>query len=62
METDSSGAEVTVDTAGRSQKKIEEYIRSQLSGDKLSDELRTKEVYGPFTAEAVVIKGKNKPF
>ena len=47
-----------VDTVGRNQKKIEEYIRNQLGEDKLSDELRTKEVYDPFTGEAVVTKGK----
>ena len=48
-----------VDTVGRNQKKIEEYIRNQLSEDKLSDELSRKELYDPFTGEAVV-KGGNK--
>ena len=32
--------------------------RNQLGEDKLSDKLRTKEVYDPFTGEAVVTKGK----
>ena len=47
-----------VDTVGRNQKKIEEYIRNQLSEDKLADELTRKELYDPFTGEAVVERGK----
>ena len=47
-----------VDTVGRNQKNIEEYIRNQLSEDKLSDELSRKELYDPFTGEAVVKGGK----
>ena len=47
-----------VDTVGRKQKNIEEYIRNQLSEDKLSDELSRKELYDPFTGEAVVKGGK----
>ena len=47
-----------VDTVGRKQKKIEEYIRNQLNEDKLSDELSRKELYDPFTGEAVVKGGK----
>ena len=47
-----------VDTVGRNQKKIEEYIRNQLNEDKLSDELSRKELYDPFTGEAVVKGGK----
>ena len=47
-----------VDTVGRNQKKIEEYIRNQLNEDKLSDELSRKELYYPFTGEAVVKGGK----
>ena len=47
-----------VDTVGRNQKKIEEYIRNQLSEDKLSDDISRKELYDPFTGEAVVTRGK----
>ena len=47
-----------VDTVGRKQKKLEEYIRNQLSEDKLSDDLSRKELYDPFTGEAVVKGGK----
>lgn len=47
-----------VDTVGRNQKKLEEYIRNQLSEDKLADELSRKELYDPFTGEAVVKVGK----
>ena len=47
-----------VDTVGRNQKKIEEYIRNQLSEDKLSDDISRKELYVPFTGEAVVTRGK----
>ena len=35
-----------VDTAGRNQKKIDEYIRNQLSEDKLSNEIGLRPVYG----------------
>ena len=47
-----------VDTVGKNQKRIAEYIRAQLSEDKLSDEIRVKELYDPFTGEAVVKKGR----
>ena len=47
-----------VDTVGKNQKRITEYIRAQLSEDKLSDEIRVKELYDPFTGEAVVKKGR----
>ena len=47
-----------VDTVGRNQKKIEEYIRNQLNEDKLSDEFSRKELYDAFTGEAVVKGGK----
>ncbi len=50
-----------VDTVGRKQRKIEEYIRNQLSEDKLSDDLSRKELYDPFTGEAVVKEAKGKP-
>ena len=47
-----------VDTVGRNRKKIEEYIRNQLSEDKLSDDISRKELYDLFTGEAVVTRGK----
>ena len=47
-----------VDTVGRNQKKIEEHIRNQLSEDKLTDDISRKELYDPFTGEAVVTRGK----
>jgi len=47
-----------VDTVGRNQKRIAEYIRAQLSEDKVVDELSLKEMYDPFTGEAVVREGK----
>lgn len=34
-----------IDTVGRKQKKVEDYIRKQLNEDKLSYELRRKELY-----------------
>ena len=45
-------------TVGRDQRRIEEYIRNQLSEDKLSDDLSRKELYDPFTGEAVVTGGR----
>ena len=47
-----------VDTVGRNQKRIAEYIRAQLSEDKVVDEMSLKEMYDPFTGEAVVREGK----
>ena len=46
-----------MDTVGRNQKRIAEYIRAQLSEDKVADELSLKEMYDPFTGEAVVREG-----
>ena len=46
-----------VDTVGRNQKRIVEYIRAQLLEDKVNDEMTTKEMYDPFTGEAVVREG-----
>lgn len=46
-----------VDTVGRNQKKIAEYIRNQLMEDKLEDQLTLKELIDPFTGESVE-KGK----
>ena len=47
-----------VDTVGRNQKRIAEYIRTQLSEDRINDEQSLKEMYDPFTGEAVVREGK----
>ena len=46
-----------MDTVGRNQKRIVEYIRAQLLEDKVNDEMTTKEMYDPFTGEAVVREG-----
>ena len=42
-----------VDTVGRNQKKIQEYIRNQLAEDKLADQLTLNELVDPFTGESV---------
>ena len=42
-----------VDTVGRNQKKIQEYIRNQLAEDKLADQLTLNELIDPFTGESV---------
>ena len=43
-----------VDTVGRNQKRIEDYIRNQLQEDVIADQLSLFEEYAPFTG------GKNK--
>ena len=40
-----------VDTVGRNQKKIENYIRQQLQEDVVADQLSLFELYDPFTGE-----------
>jgi putative transposase len=40
-----------VDTVGRNQKRIEEYIRNQIKDDYLADQLTLFEEYDPFTGE-----------
>ena len=42
-----------VNTVGRNEKKITEYIRNQLVEDKLADQLTLKELIDPFTGESV---------
>ena len=42
-----------VNTVGRNEKKITEYIRNQLVEDKLADQLTLKELVDPFTGESV---------
>ena len=40
-----------VDTVGRNQKWLEEYIRNQLQEDVIADQLSLFEEYDPFTGE-----------
>ena len=42
-----------MDTAGKNEKVIKEYIRNHLIEDKLADELNMKEYIDPFTGEKV---------
>ena len=46
-----------VDTVGRNEKKIKEYIQNQLKEDYYIDQISIKEYYDPFTGESV---NKNK--
>ena len=48
-----------VDTVGKNEKVIKEYIQNQLQEDKLYDQMSMKEFIDPFTGEPVK-KGKNK--
>ena len=47
-----------VDTVGRNEKMIKEYIQNQLKEDYYADQISTKEYYDPFTGESV--KRSNK--
>ena len=47
-----------VDTVGKNEKKIKEYIENQLQEDKLADQMGLKEFIDPFTGEPV--KGNKK--
>ena len=40
---------VDVDTVGRNKEKIREYIRKQLTEDKIADQMSMKEFIDPFT-------------
>ena len=42
-----------VDTVGRNEKKIKEYIQNQLKEDYYTDQRSIKEYYDPFTGEEV---------
>lgn len=42
-----------VDTVGRNQKKIENYIRQQLQEDVVADQLSLFELYDSFTGEKI---------
>ena len=46
-----------VDTVGRNEKKIKEYIQNQLKEDYYTDQISIKEYHDPFTGESV---NKNK--
>lgn len=46
-----------VDTVGRNEKKIREYIQNQLKEDYYIDQISIKEYYDPFTGKSV---NKNK--
>ena len=51
-----------VDTVGKNEKVIAEYIRNQLQEDKLYDQMSMKEFIDPFTGEQVKGDKKEKPF
>ena len=51
-----------VDTVGKNEKKIREYIQNQLQEDKLYDQMSLKEFIDPFTGEPVERGKKKKPF
>ena len=40
-----------MDTAGKDDKKVQEYIQKQLAEDKLNDQISIKEYIDPFTGE-----------
>ena len=42
-----------VDTVGRNEKMIREYIRTQIQEDRIADQMSMKEVIDPFTGEPV---------
>ena len=42
-----------VDTVGRNEKKIKEYIQNQLKEDYYTDQISIEEYYDPFTGEEV---------
>lgn len=51
-----------VDTVGKNEKVIKEYIENQLQEDKLYDQMSMKEFIDPFTGEPVKGGKKEKPF
>ena len=51
-----------VDTVGKNEKRITEYIRNQLQEDKLYDQMSMKEFIDPFMGELVEGGKKKKPF
>ena len=51
-----------MDTVGKNEKVIAEYILNQLQEDKLYDQMSMKEFIDPFTGEEVRGDKKEKPF
>ena len=51
-----------VDTVGKNEKRIREYIQNQLQEDKLYDQMSLKEFIDPFMGEPVERGKKKKPF
>ena len=51
-----------MDTVGKNEKRIREYIQNQLQEDKLYDQMNLKEFIDPFTGEPVERGKKKKPF
>lgn len=51
-----------VDTVGKNEKAIREYIQNQLQEDKLADQMSLKEFIDPFTGEPVRKCNKRSPF
>ena len=49
-----------VDTVGKNEKTVREYIQNQLAEDKLSDQMSMEEFIDPFTGEAVEGHKKKK--
>lgn len=47
-----------VDTVGKNEKAIREYIQNQLQEDKLSDQMRMKEFIDPFTGEPMKLNNE----
>lgn len=47
-----------VDTVGKNAKKIEEYIRNQITEDKISDQISLKEFIDPFTGKQEIKNNK----
>ena len=51
-----------VDTVGKNEKVIREYIQNQLQEDKLADQMSMKEFIDPFTGEPVKVGKRKDPF
>ena len=51
-----------VDTVGKNEKAIKEYIQNQLQEDRLYDQMSMKEFIDPFTGEPVKTARNKKPF
>ena len=49
-----------VDTVGKNEKKIQEYIRNQLAEDQIDDQMTLKEYIDPFTGEPVITVKRGK--